>query len=284
MSREALALSKESLRVIRNVKVHVKDESGVRGPRDLRRWRVTQRPTVLVVRCERGAEVPVMSVQALSYSEMIGQLPPESLLVLRGVSWKDYEALLDAVGEAKGLRVTYDRGRLEVMVLSAEHEHYAELIKLLVSALSLRLRIQVLHFGSITMKRSPSQGAEPDACFYAQNAPSIGAKKQIDFNVDPPPDIVVVVDLHHGSFAKFPVYASLGVPEIWRYDGITLAIYHLLAGDYISREASLAFPVLSAERLTDWINRSRTQNQYEVLVAFEAWLQAVGPSRPDTPS
>ncbi|HXV60965.1 MAG TPA: Uma2 family endonuclease [Vicinamibacteria bacterium] len=219
-----------------------------------------------------------MSAQTLTYSEVIGQLPPDSLLVLRGVSWADYEALLDAVGEAKGLRLSYDQGRLEVMVLSAEHEHYAELIKLFVNTLSLGLRIQVLHFGSITMKKSPSQGAEPDACFYAQNARSIGTKKQINFDVDPPPDIVVEVDLHHGSFAKFPVYASLGVPEIWRYDGESLAIYHLQAGDYVPGESSLAFPMLTAAGLTDWIGRSRTQNQYDVLVAFQAWLEAADPT------
>jgi Uma2 family endonuclease len=217
-----------------------------------------------------------MATQTLQSLEMIEQLPPDSFLVLRGVRWEEYEALLAALGENRGVRVSFDQGRLAIMVLSSEHESYAELIKQLVVALSLRLRIKVLHFGSSTMKkREEGRGSEPDACFYVQNAGVIGSKKQIDFSVEPPPDIVVEVDLHHESLSKFPIYASLGVPEIWRYDGQSLVI-HLLRGDhYVENEASLAFPILTSGRLSELLDRSEREDQYEILLAFEEWLASV---------
>ncbi|TDI42693.1 MAG: Uma2 family endonuclease [Acidobacteria bacterium] len=218
-----------------------------------------------------------MSTETLSYRDMVEQLPPDSHLVLRGLSWEEYEALLQTFVEAKGLRLSYDEGRLEIMVLSAEHENYAELIKQLVGTLSLRLRIKVLHFGSATMrKKGQSKGAEADACFYVQSADAIGNRKQIDFSSDPPPDIVVEVDLHHESIAKFPIYAALGVQEIWRYDGQTLGIYHLEKAEYVGSDASVAFPMLTASRLTELLNRSQEENQYEILLAFDSWLKALG--------
>ena len=120
-----------------------------------------------------------MSTETLSYRDMVDQLPPDSHLVLRGVRWEEYEALLQTFVEAKGLRLSYDEGRLEIMVLSAEHESYAELIKQLVGTLSLRLRIKVLHFGSATMrKKGQSKGAEADACFYVQSADAIGNRRE----------------------------------------------------------------------------------------------------------
>lgn len=215
-----------------------------------------------------------MSTGTLSYGNMIEQLPPDSYLVMHGVAWDEYEALLETFGENKGLRLSYDEGRLEIMVLSTEHENYAELIKQLVGTLSLRLRVKVLHFGSATMRsKGQAKGAEPDACFYVQNAESIGKRKQIDFSTDPPPDIVVEVDLHHESLSKFPIYAIFGVKELWRYDGRSLVIYHLHSGEYVAADASLALPMLTSSRLTELLQRSQAESQYEVLRSFEEWLR-----------
>ena len=85
---------------------------------------------------------------------------------------------------------------------------------------------------------------------------------------------MVEVDLHHESIAKFPIYAALGVQEIWRYDGQTLGIYHLEKAEYVESDASVAFPMLTASRLTELLNRSQEENQYEILLAFDSWLKA----------
>jgi Uma2 family endonuclease len=36
--------------------------------------------------------------------------------------------------------------------------------------------------------------------------------------------LVLEIDITHESSRKFPIYAALGVPEIWRCDGIQLVL------------------------------------------------------------
>jgi Uma2 family endonuclease len=106
-----------------------------------------------------------------------------------------------------------------------------------------------------------------------QNAILVGTKDEIDFNNDPPPDVVVEIDLHHESLSKFPIYAALGVPEIWRYDGDSLTIYYLRDEQYVASETSLSLPVFTSAVLTDFLARSPKQDQYDILLAFEEWLK-----------
>lgn len=206
--------------------------------------------------------------------EMIERMPVDTVITQHGVSWEEYEELLDAVGEASSLRISYDDGTLQIMSPSSKHERHARLIEQLVGSLSLRLRIRVLYYGSATMKKRRKQkGVEPDACFYVQNALLVGTKDEIDFNSDPPPDVVVEIDLHHGSLSKFPIYAALGVPELWRYDGDSLTIYQLRDEQYVASEASVSLPMLTSAVLTDFLARSPKQDQYDILLAFEEWLE-----------
>jgi Uma2 family endonuclease len=208
--------------------------------------------------------------------ELVEQLPPGSVLTLHDVSWEEYEDLLEAVGEAPGLRISYDEGTMEIMTVSSRHESLAALIERMMTLVGLILRIKILFFGSATMrKRRKKKGNEPDACFYIQSADLIGAKIDIDFENDPPPDIAVEVDVHHGSKNKFGIYVALGVPEIWLYDQYALKIYHLEDDEYVEAEASLALPILTSSKLTEFLNRSHNEDQHEVLIAFEKWLRAL---------
>jgi Uma2 family endonuclease len=223
-----------------------------------------------------------MSTQIISPAEaivdMIDRMPADSVLIQHDVSWNDYEELLEAVGEASGLRISFDAGRLQIMTLSQRHEKYSTLIERMVDRLSLFLRVKVLFYGSATMrKREKQKGVEPDACFYVQNASLVGTKDEIDFNTDPPPDVVVEIDLHHDSISKFPIYAALGVPEFWRYDGNALTIYHLIEEQYQPSEASQSLPLLTSSILTEFLGRTPKEDQYDILLAFEEWLKAPRP-------
>ncbi|MGH9388035.1 MAG: Uma2 family endonuclease, partial [Vicinamibacteria bacterium] len=196
-----------------------------------------------------------MSTQIVASPELLAQLPADSTLTLRNVPWEDYEALLEVVGEAPGLGVIYDQGTLQIETLSPEHESYSKLIERLVDRLSARLHIKMLFFGSSTMKRKDlSRGAEPDACFYVKTAAAIGRRVRLDFASDPPPDIAVEIDITRDSLSKFPLYAALGVPELWRYDGTVLTMYHLKQSEYAPVSSSLALPVLDARTLTSFLN------------------------------
>lgn len=219
-----------------------------------------------------------MSTQIISQAEtiveMIDRMPADTILVRHGVGWDEYEELLAAVGEARGLRISYDEGRLQIMTISQRHERYCTLIERIVDRVSVFLRLKILFYGSATMKKQRRQkGVEPDACFYVQNATLVGTKEEIDFDVDPPPDIVVEIDLHHESLSKFPIYAALGVPEIWRYEGESLTIFRWSEGEYIPCESSQSLPILTSTVLTEFLARCPQQDQYDILLTVEEWLK-----------
>jgi len=223
-----------------------------------------------------------MSTQIISQAEaiveMIDRMPADSVLIQHRVGWQDYEELLDAVGEASSLRISYDEGTLQVMSPSSKHEYVTKLIERLVDRISIRQHIKVLFYGSATLKKQSEQkGAEPDACFYVQTADAVGKKDQIDFNTDPPPDVVLEIDIHHESISKFPIYAAFGVPELWRYDGDTLTIYQLRDGGYVATDASQSLPLLTSSVLTEFLARSPKEDQYDILLAFEEWLKTQRP-------
>jgi len=214
-----------------------------------------------------------MSTQTLSYYEFVSQLPAETVVTFHNVTWEEYEDLLDQVGVSAGLRISYDEGTLKAMTISSEHEHYTSFLEKLMGLLSVRLRINILSFGSATTKRKP-KGNEPDASFYVQTANVIGNRIDLDFAIDPPPDIAVEVDINHDSQDKFSIYAAFGVPEIWRFDGKALTIYLLERGRYDEAETSAALPMLTSEILTQFLSRIRAEGEFHALLAFDEWLQS----------
>ncbi len=217
-----------------------------------------------------------MSTQTFNLHAIVESLPAGSFVVLPDISWNDYEQLLEQIGESRGVRTSYSDGRLQIMVVSSEHENYAWFIGRLVANISLRLRINIRFFGAPTMRKEKRRkGLEPDACFYVQSAPLIGNRMQLDFATDPPPDIAVEIDIHHGSTPKFPIYAALGVPEVWRFDGQQLTIHHLAQDEaYIAVENSRALPLLTSRTLTDFLTRLREEGEFQTILAFDEWLQS----------
>jgi Uma2 family endonuclease len=219
-----------------------------------------------------------MITETTNYYALVSQMPEDAFVVFHGVTWEEYEDLLEQVGEASGLRISYDDGTLKVMTLSSEHENYTRFIEKMVSTLSLRLRIRIRSFGSATMRKSRKRkGNEPDCCFYIQTAATLGTRIKLDFAVDPPPDVAVEIDVHHASIDKFSIYEALGVPEIWRFDGLQLFI-HLWQGDrYEEAEVSRALPMLTSRILTEYLTRMRDEGEFEAIIAFDEWLQSLQP-------
>ena len=218
----------------------------------------------------------ITATKTPNYFAVVSQMPDAHVETFHNVTWDEYEELLEQVGEARGLRISYNDGTLKVMSLSLEHEKYADFIKRLISVLSLRLRINILFSGSATMrKRKKSKGNEPDAGFYVQTASVVGNRLDLDFSIDPPPDVVLEIDIHHDSTHNDPIYAALGVPEIWRYDGYEMIILLLQDDDYIEAESSLALPMLSGEILAEYLERMRREGEFAAVLAFDEWLQSL---------
>jgi Uma2 family endonuclease len=216
-----------------------------------------------------------MSTRSAEYLEAIEHLPMGGTLTLYGVSWEEYEALLDELHDKAGRRVSYDAGRLEIMSPLPEHEEYKEIISDLARAYAEENRLPLEKRGSATWKsRRLRKGTEPDTCFYITNASRIVGKRQIDLESDPPPDIAVEVDTTSASLHKFAIYAALGVPEIWRYDGKQVEIYVLIEGSYVAGDSSNLLSGLSRSMLTEFIEISKTQGQTATLELFRARLRA----------
>jgi Uma2 family endonuclease len=163
---------------------------------------------------------------------------------------------------------------LEIMCPLPEHEEWNRTIALLVEVLAEEMRIDVRNFGSTTFRRADlARGFEPDSCFYIQHEADISGKSAINLTVDPPPDLVIEVDVTSGSLDKFPIYAQIGVPEVWRYDGQRLRIYSLTAERYVESETSLVLPLLTAPRLTDTLAQSKTMKRTALLRSFRIWVR-----------
>ena len=218
--------------------------------------------------------------ETLTPYKIVSQLPPDTVVTFHGVSWEEYEQLLERVGEASGLRLSYDDGTLQAMTLSYEHENYACFLDKLITVINLRLRINIRSFGSATMKkRRVRKGNEPDACYYVQSASLIGNRMDIDINTDPPPDIAVEIDVHHDSRSKLSIYASLGVPEVWRYNGARVEFYRLVEEGYAVIPASDLFPFLMPAALVEYLRLGSAQGINTMRRAFRVWVQAHKPSQ-----
>lgn len=215
-----------------------------------------------------------MTTQTVSYVDAVRHLPAGGTLILTDVSWAEYEGLLVELGDSNSVRISYDHGRLQIMSPSQYHEMYKELILRLVSVIADDVGLPLESRGSTTFKQeSFAQGAEPDTCFYVQNAERIIGKRQLDFSIDPPPDVIVEIDVSHESTGKFAFYARLGVPEVWFYDERQARIYHLTEQGYAEATLSRAFPPLTADALSRFLEQSKTAGQSRTLQSFRDWLR-----------
>ncbi len=198
----------------------------------------------------------------------------DQIVVLRGVRWATYESLLAHLVDSSAPRLTFDRGDLEIRSLSPEHERLNRLLASFVEEASLALGIDVESFGSTTFKRDDlERGFEPDSCFYIANADRVVGRRKIDLRKDPPPDLVIEIDITSASLRKFPIYAQVGVPEIWRYDGVTLAMFKLVGDEYIEIEQSVSVPALNGRELLEFLEKSRDTPRRALIRAFREWLR-----------
>lgn len=210
-----------------------------------------------------------MSTPTANYLDAIEHLPDGATLVIQQLSWDDYERLLEDLQERPHLRVSYDRGKLEIMSPLPEHEEYARLIDALVRTISEALDLKLQCYGGATWKRQRlARGVEPDSCYYVANADRVIGKRKFDLESDLPPDIAVEIDITNESLGKFPIYAALSVPEIWRYDGRTAQFYELAGAAYREIPESRFFPGLIPSLLANALEQSKTDGQTAALRAF----------------
>ncbi len=178
---------------------------------------------------------------------------------LRGVRYPTYVRLVRHPSNFH-LRMAYHDGVLEIMSPLPQHESPARRIGMIVNAVTCELAIPCSGLGSTTFHKSgdgprKGQGKEPDECFYLASEAAILGKETLDLDAgDPPPDLWIEVDHRASSAGKLPIYAKLGVPEVWRYrtKGPTLVFVGLNdRGTYDPLERSRSLPMLTPARVLE---------------------------------
>lgn len=196
-------------------------------------------------------------------------------VVLYNISWQQFENLLLDLGDRRAARVAYDNGTLEIMTPLPEHEYYRESIGDAIKDIAEELAINYESYGSTTWKREAHQaGLEPDNCFYFQNEAKVRGKLKFNLTQDPPPDLALEIDLTSKSLNRFPIYARLGIPEIWCYDTGELKIYQLQNDDYIEVETSLVFPQIRVQELPKIIEQERPNGRRAIRQAVRNWVKS----------
>ena len=215
-----------------------------------------------------------MSTHTTDYLDAIEHLPEGATLVIPRFTWDDYERLLEHLSDRPHLRVSYDRGKLEVMSPLPEHENCVQFIDDLVLIFSEKLGLQLEKYGQTTWRRRRlERGVEADACYYVEGADRIIGKRDIDLEFDPPPDIAVEIDITNPSSGKFPIYAALSIREIWRYDGNTMRFYELAGAAYREIQESRFLPGLKPQMLVEALEQSKIEGQTAARQTFRQRLQ-----------
>jgi Uma2 family endonuclease len=201
-------------------------------------------------------------------------IPAEQRVVLHNVSWETYERILSEHASSSAPRFTFDHGELEIMTLSAEHERYSRRIGDLVGVLADEMDLEIENLGSTTFRREDfERGFEPDSCFYIGNVERVAGKDQLDMTVDPPPDLVVEVDITSPSIGKLPIFAEFGVSGVWRFHNGRLSMFRLGAGNYDEVPESEFFPGLTAIALSELLERGRKVDGTSWLRLVRAWAR-----------
>ena len=197
-------------------------------------------------------------------------------LRLSSVDWATYSDLLRILAERPGLRLTYDRGELEIMSPLLEHDDDGHILGHFVFVLADELSLPLKHGGSVTMRRRKRlKGIEADECYWIASAPQMAGRRRLDLRVDPPPDLAIEIDVSRSSLNRMGIYAALKVPEVWRLDGDNLT-FEIRGedGNYRPGATSGSFPLVTPADLLGFLQEARQAgDEVAVIRQFRAWVR-----------
>ncbi len=205
----------------------------------------------------------------------IEQLLPEKRVAVLNISWQAYEQILNALGENRAARIHYYQGVLEIMTPLEAHESSSENIGILIHIFTEELNLNIKSLASTTLKiPNKKAGAEPDKCYYIKNEPAVRGQI-VNLEIDPPPDLVLEVDITHSDINKKQLYQDIQVPEFWRYNGKKITIYVLNQNEYQESETSLNFPILTKAMIYEFISQCRNNGETQAKRLFRSKLREI---------
>jgi len=220
------------------------------------------------VRMRGGQQIAEALVDALSELEI------EQPIVLNGVAWETYERLLVERDRTRpGVRLVFDRGRLEIMSVSLTHERWKKALARLIETLALALDIPLVASGNLTIRNEDlARGLEPDESYYVQNAAAMLGIGELDLTRDPPFDLAVEIEYSRSIINRLPILDALKVREVWRYDGEQMRVLiRRPEGGYAEASASEAFPQVPLGIWNEFLKRVGTVDDTKLAREFYDW-------------
>ena len=202
----------------------------------------------------------------------------ETRTVLENISWQTFKLMLAETGSERKNRLAYENGIVEIMSPLMPHENSNRLIEVFVGVLCEELGLEIKRAGSLTLTRDDlERGAEPDSSYYIQNESLVRDKENIDLSEDPPPDLVLEVEYSRSAINKLSLYASMGIPEFWRYDGSVLRVYRLSDKQYSEVQSSPTFAPVPVKEIPQFIQATRKNGEIATTRAFRTWVRSLQP-------
>lgn len=200
-----------------------------------------------------------MTASTLGVQDVPRQLEPESRFVLHDVPWSTYVVLRDTLDDHSGLRLTYREGMLELMSPSGDHEDLKKILARLLEAWAEERGVDLNGRGGQTFRREAQRrGLEPDECY------SVGPFEDV-------PQIAIEIVVSSPLVDKLDVYAGLGVPEVWTWEGGALRVHRLGARGYEIVPSSAVLPGLDLAQLASFVGPGK--NQTQTVKAYRAALR-----------
>lgn len=196
----------------------------------------------------------------------------EKRVTVRNLNWQAYQQMRALLERRIYARLIYDRGTLEITMPLEDHEFATRMIELFVRVLVFEMQMKLKTMGSTTLNREDlDRSAEPDDAYYIQNQPRV-AGRNVDLATDPPPDLIVEVDITNTDIDKNAFYASMGVPEFWRFNGREWRIYQLQGQTYVERDRPPTFPIVEKTDLYHFLEACQ-QDEIAAESNFRAWVR-----------
>jgi Uma2 family endonuclease len=155
------------------------------------------------------------------------------------------------------------------------HEGFSKRLGWIVETVAEELEIPIRPVRSLTLNRQDlDRGLEPDESFYIANVGRIGSRMDLDLEVDPPPDLAIEVEITSSILDKLEIYAQLGVPELWRFDGEVLTVSLLQAdGSYALFPRSAEFPFLPMDEVSRFLLDPDLSDEGRWKRTFRRWVR-----------
>jgi len=205
----------------------------------------------------------------MSTTAVVPEIEPGETLIFTDASWDTYVRITREIVDRPSVRTSYGDGCLILMSIGAEHDAINRAAAEIVAILARELEMDAALTGSTTFKHDElRKGFEPDSSFYFAAASLIRTKKEIDLRRDPPPELVIEIDISSPSVRRLPIFAAVGVAEVWRYHAGRMRFYRLAGGRYEERAMSGVFPCLAADAMTNLLAARES-------TPFPAWWRMV---------